>query len=146
MNRLIIICFIVNILIGCDESTHTVSTSWIIEEFYINDIQSKNKLKISSLRSNPEIVFQDQKTVLLPKLTWITLSPPYYPNYWEFKRDGLEGQVVITDNNQKYFSGTYDIEIIERTRPRLIRLYSDSLEFLLREEQGFSINRTVIPH
>lgn len=133
-------------LTSCDENKSLISKIWIIKELKVNGINIENRLKTYALRPNPKIVFHDQKTVSLPRLEDIHLSPPYYPNNWEFKRNGFDGQVEITDNNQKYFSGIYDIEIINYNHPKQIRLYSDSIEFILIEEQGFSLNNRMIPH
>ena len=65
---------------------------------------------------------------------------------WKYIRKGFgEGQIEIIDFHQNYFSGIYNIEILDHSRPKLVRLYSDSIEFTLREEY-FSLRNPMIPH
>jgi hypothetical protein len=63
---------------------------------------------------------------------------------WKYQRRGwFNGQVIIEDTVQGYFDGIYEIEILDHRRPQLMRLYSDSIEFYLRE-QYFSLDKPTI--
>ena len=135
--------FLVSIftLIGLwySEGYNKVLGAWKVESIQVKgkDItQNFDLLRVS---------FTDlENRVILPYHMELERPYPVRRNFWKYRRRKLfQGQVEIYETSQGFFDGTYEIEIIDHRRPQLMRLYSDSIEFYLRE-QYFSLNNPTI--
>lgn len=120
------------------ESVEILNSAWQVKKIFVNGNLVNNKfkrLKFSCLNNNE---------LILPQLIESEVFYPVRYNYWSYQRKGLfNGQIIIDDKLQNFFSGVYDIEILNHQRPVLVRLYSDSIEIFLKE-QYFSIGRETI--
>jgi hypothetical protein len=111
------------------ESVEILNSAWQVKK------NKFKRLKFSCLNNNE---------LILPQLIESEVFYPVRYNYWSYQRKGLfNGQIIIDDKLQNFFSGVYDIEILNHQRPVLVRLYSDSIEIFLKE-QYFSIGRETI--
>lgn len=121
------------------ESYNKVLGAWKVESIQMNNNDITNKFDL--LR----VSFTDlENRVMLPYHTERERPYPVKSSFWKYRRRKLfQGQVEIYQTAQRFFDGTYEIEIIDHRRPQLMRLYSDSIEFYLRE-QNFSLENPTI--
>ena len=120
------------------ESLDKVKGVWKVEQILLDNtvINDWFEPKVFSLKEDGR--------ALLPRRKKNHEGFPIKYSNWRYHRKSLfRGQVVIDDTVQRFFDGTYEIEIIDHRRPQLMRLYSDSIEFYLRE-QYFSLENPTI--
>lgn len=120
------------------ESFDKVKGGWKVEQILLNNMVINDwfEPKVFSLKSDGR--------ALLPRRKKHRGGFPLKYSNWRYQRKNLfQGQVIIDDAVQRFFDGTYEIEIIDHRRPQLMRLYSDSIEFYLRE-QYFSLENPTI--
>lgn len=113
-----------------EESYEKVKGVWKVEKILLENENVTNQfdmLRVSFTDWDSQVMLPYHKELIRPY--------PVKSNYWKYKRNFFfDGEVEIYKTVQGYFDGIYQIEILNHNRPQLMRLYSDSIEFYLREQ------------
>ena len=114
------------------------NTPYEIESVLFNKNPITNLLELSSF------AFYADNEMTLPRMSTKQVNSTMKYSIWKYERiDFFNGRILIDDRVQNFFTGAYEIEILEHQHPQLIRLYSDSIEFYLREQYFTLENPTI---
>jgi hypothetical protein len=135
-------CFLGSVILlfmlGCNKSKKGVQKAWTIEKHYVNNIDYTDSMRGSAFGRPLLLLIGDDK-IILPDMNLYN-SPIYYSSSvfdkWIFYKKGLVGGYIeIIDSKQNgFFSGIYNIENISTASSTKIRLYSNTIEFILVHE------------
>jgi hypothetical protein len=121
-------------MLGCNKSKKGMQTGWIIEKLYVNNIDYTDSIRENAF-GNPFLLLNSNDKTILPKMDLYN-SPISYSSVFDkwifYKKDLVGGYIEIIDSNQNgFFSGIYNIENISTISSKRIRLYSNTIEFIL---------------
>lgn len=116
-----------------------IKSSWTVER-----IISKDKDITNQFRKLTFTLLDDDKLISPKKLDFKFPYPLEFDVWRYIKKDESEGVLVIEDKLQNFFSGNYEIKVIEGGKPKKVLLQSDFMDIYL-VDRVFSIRELSIP-
>ncbi len=115
-----------------------IGGAWRVEDIAINGLPARDRFERLNFNIFPN------GDISLPNVKGKKPSYPVRYSKCRFKRKNLFNLLlVIDDTEQRFFTGEYEIEILDHRQPQLVKLQSDSIIFYLRELY-FSVENTTI--
>lgn len=54
---------------------------------------------------------------------------------WQFFNSGfLDGQIMITNSQEVEFNGVFEIDVLHRSFPKILRFYNNEIQFVISEK------------
>jgi len=90
--------------------------------------------------STKSLTFFDNNKLLLPAHKESKISLPLKYSQWDYKRRGFfDGIIEIKDFEQSIFNGVYEVEILDHSIPKKIKLSSFKVDIYLEGIKGFTL-------